>query len=116
MVINTSIKGTKALSKQLKDLGETIEHNTSDELQKSVFILERNIVTLAPVDTGRYRLGWRVIKYGQFEYEIRNAVSYATVLIYGGGGRGMIHDVRGIVRYWRNHIYKKAIANVKGKL
>ena len=112
MVIKTSLEGTKKLSKQLNDLGKQIEDQTSDGLQKSVFILERNIVKGSPVDTGRYRLGWRLIRISRFEYEIRNSVNYAWVLIFGGGGRGILHDVRGVIRYWKAHIYGKAKSKI----
>lgn len=113
--IKTSIKGTKKTADQLKDIGKRIGDNTSDSLQKSVYILEHNIVKGAPVDTGRYRLGWRTIKITRFAYEIRNAVQYSPHLIFGTIHRGILHDVRGVVRYWRAHIYKKALSSVVKK-
>jgi len=112
MVIKVTIKGAKGAKKQLTDIEKSIIVNAENELLKSVYILERDLVKGSPVDTGRYRLGWRIIKISKYSYEIRNSVEYAVHLIFGTVYRGILHDVRGVVRYWKAHTYTKALASV----
>lgn len=110
MAVSIEIKHTKETRKQLNDLAGRIEDAAN--LEKSVFILESNIVARAPVDTGRYRLAWETVKLSRFSYEIRNDVEYAKYLIFGRVGRGIQHDVRGIVRYWRNWIARDVLTKI----
>lgn len=111
-MIKVGIKGTAKTRAQLKRIETRIE-NVDEDLARDVFILERNIAVSSPVDTGRYRLTWRTIRISKYRWEIRNAVEYAKFLIFGAAGRPIQHDVRGIVRYWKNHIRTNIFSRLK---
>jgi hypothetical protein len=87
----------------------SVKSNPHKELESNVYVLLNNITARAPVDTGRYKGAWKVVKKGKGSFEIRNSVEYAQHLIYGTVDRSIAHDVRGIVRYWKNHIYTSAV-------
>ena len=106
-MIKVTVRNKKKLKLQLAKISDRIEEVSSDDLAREVFILERNIALGAPVDTGRYRLAWETIRKGPRNWEIHNNVQYAKYLIFGSIHHGIIHDVRGVVRYWNNHIRGK---------
>lgn len=106
-MIKVTVKNKRKLKKQLVQIENDIKNVASDDLARDVHKLERNIILGAPVDTGRYRLAWETIRTGKYSWEIHNSVEYAKYLIFGSIHHGIIHDVRGIVRYWNNHIRGK---------
>lgn len=108
-MMRISVENEKKVQNQLADIRKRLKESTEGSLEQSVYELERNIVRGAPVDTGRYKLGWRVVKIDRYTYEIRNAVEYAKYLIFGTSTRGVLHDVRGVVRYWKHHILRRAV-------
>jgi len=106
-MIKVTVKNKRKLKKQLVQIENDIKNVASDNLTRDVYELERNIILGAPVDTGRYRLAWETIRISKYSWEIHNSVEYAKYLIFGSIHHGIIHDVRGIVRYWNNHIRGK---------
>jgi len=106
-MIEVTVKDTRKVKKRLARIENDIKKIASDDLARDVYELERNIILGAPVDTGRYRLAWETIRKSKYSWEIHNSVIYAKYLIFGSIHHGIIHDVRGIVRYWNNHIRGK---------
>lgn len=106
-MIKVTIKDTKKVKARLAKIENNIINVASDDLARDVYELERNLVLSSPVDTGRYRLAWETIRKSKYSWEIHNSVEYAKYLIFGSIYHGIIHDVRGIVRYWNNHIRGK---------
>ena len=106
-MIKVTVRNTKKFKTQLAKIEDKIGKVSTDDLAREVFTLERNIIGGAPVDTGRYRLAWETIRKSKYSWEIHNNVHYAKYLIFGSIHHGIIHDVRGIVRYWNNHIRGK---------
>ena len=110
-MIKVTIRNTKKFKTQLAKIEDKIDKVSTDDLAREVFTLERNIVASGPgrcpVKTGRYRLAWETSRKSKYSWEIHNNVHYAKYLIFGSIHHGIIHDVRGIVRYWNNHIRGK---------
>lgn len=112
-MIKVTVKGTEKFKKQIVEIENNIKNIASDDLARDVYELERNIALGSPVDTGRYRLAWETIRKSKYSWEIHNSVEYAKYLIFGTIHHGIIHDVRGIVRYWNNHIRGKVKSRMR---
>lgn len=126
MGFRVEVQGEAEVLRSLKTADAAVSKAVREVQKDNAEEVKERIEETAPVRTGDYRDDWELKEKGGVYY-LKNTIKYAPYLVYpnsrfvGSGaaddpGRGILHNVRGIVHEQREKYKKSMIKDVRKTL
>lgn len=121
------VSGDDAIKEGIDEFVEKSKGTANDALREMAEDIKDEIEATAPVDTGEYKESWSIVEVSENHVVIVNEADHAKYLVFPNSkmqgvssaddpARGILHNVRGIVRNNINEHRASFVQRLKSKL